>query len=49
LAQTILRSRALLGVGSGSANFGARQILAVKSVLIPREWVKLEIVVERVS
>ena len=49
LAQTFLRSRALLGVGSDGVNFGARQILAVKSVLIPREWVKPEIVVERVS
>jgi hypothetical protein len=34
------------GAGGG-VNFGARQILAVKSVLIPREWVKPEIVVER--
>jgi hypothetical protein len=36
------------GAGGG-VNFGARQILAVKSVLIPREWVKPEIVVERAS
>ena len=33
------------GAGGG-VNFGARQILAVKSVLIPREWVKPEIVME---
>jgi hypothetical protein len=36
------------GAGGG-VNFGARQILAVKSVLIPREWVKPEIVVERAA
>jgi hypothetical protein len=30
-------------------SFGARQILAAKSVLIPRERVKPEIVVERIS
>jgi len=35
------------GVAGGGINFGARQILAVKSVLIPREWVKPEIVMER--
>jgi hypothetical protein len=34
------------GAGGG-INFGARQILAVKSVLIPREWVKPEVIVER--
>ena len=36
------------GAGGG-INFGARQILAVKSVLIPREWVKPEIVMERAA
>ena len=36
------------GAGGG-VNFGARQILAVKSVLIPREWVKPEIVMERAA
>jgi hypothetical protein len=49
LARTFLRSRALLGVGSDGVSFGARQILAAKSVLIPRERVKPEIVVERIS
>jgi hypothetical protein len=34
------------GAGGG-INFGARQILAVKSVLIPREWVTPEVVMER--
>ena len=34
------------GAGGG-INFGARQILAVKSVLIPRDWVTPEIVLER--
>ena len=34
------------GAGGG-VNFGARQILAVKSVLIPREWVKPEVIMER--
>jgi hypothetical protein len=33
------------GAGGG-INFGARQILAVKSVLVPREWVKPEVVME---
>jgi hypothetical protein len=36
------------GAGGG-INFGARQILAVKSVLIPREWVKPEIIMERAA
>ena len=36
------------GAGGG-VNFGARQILAVKSVLIPREWVKPEIMLERAA
>jgi hypothetical protein len=36
------------GAGGG-VNFGARQILAVKSVLIPRAWVKPEIIMERVA
>ena len=36
------------GAGGG-INFGARQILAVKSVLIPREWVKPEIILERAA
>jgi hypothetical protein len=36
------------GAGGG-VNFGARQILAVKSVLIPREWVHPEIVMERAA
>ena len=36
------------GAGGG-INFGAKQILAVKSVLIPREWVKPEIVMERAA
>ncbi|HBK05308.1 MAG TPA: DUF1446 domain-containing protein [Acetobacteraceae bacterium] len=36
------------GAGGG-INFGARQILAVKSVLIPRAWVKPEIVMERAA
>jgi hypothetical protein len=36
------------GAGGG-VNFGARQILAVKSVLIPREWVTPEIVMERAA
>ena len=36
------------GAGGG-VNFGARQILAVKSVLIPREWVKPEIIMERAA
>ena len=36
------------GAGGG-VNFGARQILAVKSVLIPREWVKPEIVMEHAA
>jgi len=34
------------GAGGG-VNFGARQILAVKSMLIPREWVTPAIVMER--
>ncbi|HVY17429.1 MAG TPA: acyclic terpene utilization AtuA family protein [Rhodopila sp.] len=33
------------GAGGG-INFGAKQILAVKSVLIPRDWVRPEIVME---
>ena len=33
----------------GVINFGAKQILAVKSVLIPREWVKPEIVMEQAA
>lgn len=36
------------GAGGG-VNFGARQILAVKSVLIPRDWVHPEIVMERAA
>jgi hypothetical protein len=36
------------GAGGG-VNFGARQILAVKSVLIPRDWVTPEIVMERAA
>jgi hypothetical protein len=36
------------GAGGG-VNFGARQILAVKSVLIPREWVRPEVVMERAA
>jgi len=36
------------GAGGG-INFGARQILAVKSVLIPREWVRPEIVMEQAA
>ena len=36
------------GAGGG-INFGARQILAVKSVLIPRDWVTPEIVLERAA
>ena len=36
------------GAGGG-VNFGARQILAVKSVLIPREWVTPEVVMERAA
>jgi len=36
------------GAGGG-VNFGARQVLAVKSVLIPREWVKPEIIMERAA
>ena len=36
------------GAGGG-VNFGARQILAVKSVLIPRDWVRPEIIVERAA
>jgi hypothetical protein len=36
------------GAGGG-INFGARQILAVKSVLIPRDWVKPEIIMERAA
>jgi len=36
------------GAGGG-LNFGAKQILAVKSVLIPREWVKPEILLERAA
>jgi hypothetical protein len=36
------------GAGGG-INFGARQILAVKSVLIPREWVRPEIILERAA
>ena len=36
------------GAGGG-INFGARQILAVKSVLIPRGWVKPEIILERAA
>jgi len=36
------------GAGGG-INFGARQILAVKSVLIPREWVQPEIIMEQAA
>ena len=36
------------GAGGG-INFGAKQILAVKSVLIPREWVKPEIIMEQAA
>lgn len=28
----------------GPVNFGAKEIIAVNSVLIPREWVKTEVV-----
>ena len=42
---TPLQTPPSTGAGGG-VNFGARQILAVKSVLIPREWVKPEIVME---
>lgn len=36
------------GAGGG-INFGAKQILAVKSVLIPRDWVKPEVVMEQAA
>jgi hypothetical protein len=36
------------GAGGG-LNFGAKKILAVKSVLIPREWVTPEILLERAA
>ena len=43
-------SRVVLITGAGGGiNFGARQILAVKSVLIPREWVNPEIVMEQAA
>lgn len=36
------------GAGGG-INFGARQILAVKSVLIPRDWVTPEVIMEHAA
>jgi hypothetical protein len=35
------------GAAGGGINFGAREILAVKSVLLPRELVRTEVVVEQ--
>ena len=34
------------GSGGGGMNYGAREVLAVKSVLLPRHLVKPEVVVE---